>query len=162
MPAALLQQDDFYNCQVRHFWKWVHGSNKMLTPKKEIELVTKFKEVGLKPKFFINYLVNQPEFYETKTYSEAQIITFGAYKTLKKCQSCHNVQDDAVDMRNVNWYDVIDNKDHPKRKSLISRSLNQLTKKYMPPPEVSSDFSEAELENLTKWLKDYKTNFEGQ
>ena len=157
-----MQQEDYFFCQVRHFWNWVYGGNRLLTPKQEVVLVQKFKEVKLKPKDFVKYLVDQPEFYEAKTYTEAQIVTFGAFKTLKKCQSCHNNQDENEDMKNINWYDVIDHKDHPKRTLLINRSLRQLTKNEMPPVEARSDFSDSELANLTKWLKDYKTNFDGQ
>lgn len=162
LSAALSQQEDYLACQVRHFWKWVYGGNQMLNPKQEVILVGKFKEVQLKPKDFVKYLVDQPGFYEAKTYSEAQIVTFGAFKTLKKCQSCHNNQDEDEDMKNINWYEVIENKEHPKRNLLINRSLRQLTKNEMPPSEAMSEFSDSELQNLMKWLKDYKTNFDGQ
>lgn len=159
---ALVQQDDFFSCQVRHFWKWVYGENRMLAPKEEMVLVNKFKELQMKPKGFVKYLVDQTQFYEAKTYSEAQIVTFGAYKTLRKCQSCHNVQDVEEEMQNVNWFDVIDNKAHPMRTFYINRSLRQLTKNEMPPPEAHSEFSDTELVNLTRWLKDFKTNFDGE
>lgn len=160
MANVLTQQDDYFSCQVRHFWKWTYG-DQFLSPIKEKELVQVFKNLNQKPQDFILHLVSQKEFYQPAAYTENQLSTFSAYKTLQKCQGCHNSQDENDDVKGINWFDVISNLKHVDRDYWIDEVAHQLKKNKMPPKDARRDFTEKELENLNRWIKEVKTNFDG-
>ncbi|MBL7545026.1 MAG: DUF1588 domain-containing protein [Bdellovibrionaceae bacterium] len=162
LGQVITSEKDYYSCQVKHFWKWIHGENSLLDPQKELALVEKFKSVNQKPKDFVRYLVSEKEFYSPKQYTEAQISTIGAFKTLKKCQSCHNQQVEDDEVQNLNWYEIIGDKKNQDRDDWIKRIASQLRKDKMPPREARKDFTDQELERLKKWISSGAPDFEGK
>ena len=158
---VLLGEKDYYSCQVKHFWRWVYGDNSLMSPSQELELIQKFKDLNQKPQDFIKHLVLKNDFFNTPVYSESQLSAIGAFKTLKKCQSCHNQQTENVSVQFLNWYQIINDSAHSDRKYWINKISTQLNKDSMPPTNSRKDFSESELKNLKKWLMLGSPNFEG-
>lgn len=165
LGPAISTEADYISCQVRHFWKWTFGENKLLTPDMEKILVNDFNQVQQRPKDFIKKLVSQPEFYNKVTYTEDQLSTIAAFKVIKKCQSCHNENADDIELENIagiNIYELISNLKFENRAKLIKRFYSQITKNKMPPQEAAKDFSESEIQSILKWINKGAPNFKGQ
>jgi len=54
-----------------------------------------------------------------------------AFKTLKKCQGCHNQQTENFEVQDLNWFQMISNKQDPKRADWVSRVKIETDKKKM-------------------------------
>jgi hypothetical protein len=88
---SIVQQPEYARCQVKHFWNWFMGKDVPLTPERREELVAKFNEVKRKPKAFVSYLVNQPEFYRPSQKLDPQVASYlRAEPFLKDCSECHD------------------------------------------------------------------------
>lgn len=161
LGAILTSEKDYLACQVKHFWKWVHGENSLLNPKQELELIQTFKRLEQKPKDFVKHLLMKKEFFSPPSYSEKQLAAVSAYKTLKKCQSCHNQQSDNVEVQDLNWYQLIGQKQDVNRADWIKRVTAETNKGKMPPKDAKKDFSELEMIRLKKWLDQGAPDFEG-
>jgi hypothetical protein len=161
LGEVIAGEKDYLTCQVKHFWKWIHGENSLLTPKQEVQLVETFKTLDQKPKDFIKHLVLKKEFFSPPKYTEPQLSAVGAFKTLKKCQSCHNQQSENFEIQDLNWYQMIGNKADPNRADWITRVTAELDKGKMPPKEAKKDFTDQEMDRLKKWLASGAPDFEG-
>tara|TARA_B110001454_G_C12723312_1_gene436644 strand:+ start:59965 stop:61494 length:1530 start_codon:yes stop_codon:yes gene_type:complete len=162
LGSVLTTEKDYFSCQVRHFWKWIYGENSILTPSQEIELVKAFKDVNQKPQDFIKHLVMKKDFYTPVQYTESQLATVSAYKTLKKCQGCHNQQNENFEVQNLDWYALISNKKNEDRSDWMRRVKTELHKGKMPPKEGKRDFTDAEITRLNNWLSQGAPDFEGK
>lgn len=162
LADLIAQEDDYFSCQVSNFWKWTHGENSLLNPKMEVELVQTFKNLGQKPKDFIKYLVSKKEFYAPIKYSESQIAAVDAFKTLKKCQSCHNQQSENVEIQDLDWYKLIGNPSETTRTDWIKRVTDEINQNKMPPKNAKKDFSDLEINRLKKWIALGAPSFEGK
>ncbi len=162
LGSVLTAEKDYFSCQVRHFWKWIYGENSVLTPAQEIDLVKTFKAVKQKPQDFIKQLVLKKDFYTPAQYTEAQLATVSAYKTLKKCQGCHNQQIENFEVQNLDWYSLIGNKQNADRSDWVKRVKTELQKGKMPPKDGKKDFTDGEMTRLNNWLSQGAPDFEGK
>lgn len=161
LGAVITNERDYFSCQVKHFWTWIHGENSLITPAQEIELVSTFKAMNQKPQDFIRYLVLKDEFYAPKKYTEAQLSAISAFKTLKKCQSCHNQQNENFEIQDLDWYQLVGNKQSIDRAVWIKELKKVFQKGSMPPEEAQKDFTDGELGRLKNWLSQGAPDFEG-
>jgi hypothetical protein len=164
LGPALSSEEDYASCQVRHFWRWTFGENKILTPDVEKRLTKEFIKLEQKPKDFLKKLTSFPEFYNQITYTADQLSAISAFKVLKKCQSCHNENSDDVDLidiAGVNIYELMADLKYNNRTKLIKRINSQINKNKMPPQEAAKDFSESEIQSVIKWINQGAPNFQG-
>lgn len=92
LGKVITQQNEYKQCQVRHFWKWFMGDVE-LSKAKEQELVQKFDQVGHRTNDFIKVLLEEPAFFaERIPLTEDQLRARQVKAFFKKCQDCHKDQ----------------------------------------------------------------------
>ncbi|MBI3296221.1 MAG: DUF1588 domain-containing protein [Deltaproteobacteria bacterium] len=87
IASTILAQPEYVRCQVTHFWKWFIRADKMPSEARLGELVAEFDRVGRRVNDFIDYLVNEPEFYTEDDLTQATLLH--AKPLLQRCVSCH-------------------------------------------------------------------------
>jgi hypothetical protein len=100
LGSAIVLQDEYKSCQVRHFWNWFI-EDATLTAEREKELVKKFDQVGHRTNDFIKYLIAQKEFFSVRVpLTEDQSMARQVKAYLQKCQNCHKDQtyDESPDL----------------------------------------------------------------
>ncbi|MCB0422161.1 MAG: DUF1588 domain-containing protein, partial [Bdellovibrionales bacterium] len=65
LAFSITQQEEYAECQVRHFWNWFIGSDVPLQGDRLREVITQFEKVERKTNDFISYLVSTDEFWST-------------------------------------------------------------------------------------------------
>ncbi len=99
MTQTIVKQPEYVSCQTGRFWNWFIGEDVPLTTERHSILNRKFEEFGRRPREFIRYLVNQPEFYQKpKVDSPSAALGKRAAKILKDCTSCHSDSGEAPDL----------------------------------------------------------------
>lgn len=94
MAKAMVKQPEYVSCQTRWFWKEFIGKDVELSAARQAELDRAFEARGRRVNDFINYIVNQPEFFRRATAQD-----FPSIDTVKmvfrRCDGCH-INEDSI------------------------------------------------------------------
>lgn len=95
VAKSITEQPEYARCQVGHFWNWYIGTDVFLSDERREQLVAKFNDVDRRTNDFINYLVNEPEFYKgtaSQGFVKESLVDRhrSASRHLNMCMSCHN------------------------------------------------------------------------
>ena len=90
VAASIARQPEYVRCQVRQFWDWFVGSDRILTPDREVELTARFDALGRRTNDFIAELVGSSEFRSPFRPTAAQFRAQAVKSILKNCTSCHD------------------------------------------------------------------------
>ena len=153
LAKAIVAQNRYLDCQVRHFWDWFISREITDRPSSSRmeELKLQFNNFSRKPNDFVAYLVTQPEFYSDRS-KENVIPTYDQVKPiLQKCLSCHQASAEEVKL-DVSLPNFKTTEDQTRLKKILSRmSLPKTQKKFMP--QNPEEWSEKELQAVKAWIK---------
>ena len=166
MAQVLVGQEDYASCQVRHIWNWFVGEDVPLSTTRLNELTQTFNQVQRRPKDFISYLVNQPEFFEEQTFSP-EMVNFSQIRTiLNRCDQCHaGVRFSYAPYYARHFPFSEDPFFHNMALQRLSSALNlhgRKDKRVMPPENSGWQPSEQELNLIRIWLSNGARDEEGQ
>lgn len=162
LANAIVQQKEYRDCQVRHFWNWYIGEDVQLTVSRTGELGDKFDALGRRPQDFVSYLVQLPEFRMRSRPSELQSLVLGVRKIFNKCASCHvgkrsEMLGSIPDLNS--WPIGVDHEFYPDPKFWLGRiSINLGLEtggrgRRMPPLDEGFRISVDELVMVKRWIE---------
>jgi len=152
LAEAIVKQDDYVRCQMKHFWDWYIGEDKKLDENTLRELSAKFNQVGRKTNDFIAYLVERPEFGLTEVPGANGPLITEVKSILKNCIGCHDTEGLP---RFTEWPIGGDEAKHASWIARIRRSLSldgSNRPRSMPPAKSVWQPSPAQLATIQQWL----------
>lgn len=169
LAKTITQQQDYVRCQVNHFWNWYVGKDFPKSEKRTLELMSKFDEVGRKPKDFIAYLVTSSEFRsKPQILNENQILARRAGSILKNCFDCHRNQNRNDEIRDWDLTEFPYKGDLQQRQGQIEMLVNELdltgdgSKKTMPPKSSVWKLSDDQHQILKRWVEQGAPDYDGK
>lgn len=156
LAKAIVQQPEYVNCQVQHFWNWFIGEDVALSADRQRQLAEAFENNGRRVNDFISYLTEQPEFGASLSIAPPPSLTSQVQTIFQRCDSCH--LNDAKKVPALAVFpiggsrEIMDSKWVPK----ISRELDlggDGSKAEMPPRNSSWKMSKFERESIKKWIQ---------
>lgn len=161
LAQAITQQPAYLDCQVKTFWNWFVGQDKILTPERLNELKTVFNQMGRKTNDFVKYLVLQDEFAQRELPNELRDLGRNTKQYMRRCQSCHNEAGDyfgtdltvwPLGSKDNNKYDT----NYWKNKIVEMLDLDHMgLARKMPPSPLVGGFipTRQELELIKLWIE---------
>jgi hypothetical protein len=164
LGEQVVKQPEYEKCQVSNFWRWYIGKDVPLSANRELELIKAFNQAGRKPKDFIAYLVNQPEFKEKpQILTEDQILSRRVVKIFKSCNSCHeSTEEDVWDLTDLPY-----SRDARLRERKIKKLKEVLdtdgdgTRAEMPPEDSLWQLSQDDFATIKTWMERGSPDFKG-
>lgn len=152
IAKAITERPEYVSCQVKHFWRWFIGEDRLMDSETEAELAQKFEELGRRPNDFIAYLVSRPEFNTSSDSNEFSGLVVEVKAVLKNCNGCH--AEKGLDSF-TEWPigGSVDTHRNWLRKIRFHTLKDQNPKTKMPPPNSDWQLDSADIANLTRWFK---------
>lgn len=162
LGEVITQQEEYLQCQVRHFWNWYIGEDIFLD-KENLKKLTKIFEKsgddgsgnGRRPKDFIRYLVNSKDFYTEKEFNPTEVRYSHVKNIFKRCDVCH--ENEVLAPHLSEGYPFSANKnDNLKALQILVKALNLDEKQasaVMPPRRAGWRLSQEETSIISAWLQ---------
>lgn len=169
LGKAITEQSEYFQCQVNHFWTWYVGQDSPRSVTRNEQLIKKFIEFQERPKDFVKYLVQSPEFRQKpKILNENQILARQVAKTFKNCTSCHEDQEEDFEMKywDMTAFPYSENqRENQRRINQIVKALdltNKGARRKMPPKDSLWQISDQELAQIQKWISVGAPDYDGR
>ncbi len=151
LGKVIVNSEEYQSCQVDRFWNWFVGPEVALKSESKKLLQTSFNTKGVQS--FIADVVAQPEFRfdRARLITEPPPSTFEPVKPLfEKCNACHGFH--KADFAVKPWGGTSET-DADWRLKMIDR-LNRMPADPKSMPQNRSAWTEAEIDEMKKWLKE--------
>ncbi len=157
LTEAVIEQPEYVQCQVRHFWNWFVGKDKALTSEQLFTLTQEFERLQRKPNDFISYLLQTKQFQEDESNSFSHAANFSQVQPLfSRCTNCHNgvINRAAIpSFTKMPFGGTLEN--HKKWIDKIAHSLDLAgngSARNMPPVEAGWKLSIIDRDNIRNWI----------
>jgi Protein of unknown function (DUF1588) len=162
LGKAIVQQEDYVDCQVSWFWTEFIGKDVRLTSQRKAELAQEFNRVGRKTNDFVSYLVSQPEFRE-KPSDASEFVTFDQVQPLlKRCDSCHAHMPDVPSFAKLPISVNGNQQEHVSWIADMTDRVNRPEGARGRMPKDADQWKSSDLDLIKKWLAQGARDENGQ
>ncbi|MEK6773809.1 MAG: DUF1588 domain-containing protein [Bdellovibrionota bacterium] len=154
---TVTQQQEYAQCQVRHFWNWFIGKDIPLSYSRLEDLRLEFERVKRKPSDFVTYLVQQKEFLQDVSGTFSRDVTFAQIRPImKQCASCHSGASNSL----PNFENLPFGRTKQAHKTWIERIIVALdlagsgAQAAMPPANSGWVLKKEEMQDFRNWIND--------
>ena len=151
LGTALKSADEYLTCQAQLLTRWFWGEDEKISESRLQELKVAFDMVGRKPRDFVRFLVQQPEFTKFSASPQLPPTPVEISAIFQNCDQCHS----NLMLTRVPRYAQSAPNDIPvwERFVRITDLLNDGKKAQMPPASSSWQLRTQDRQNLLRWFR---------